>query len=213
MSEKKLNLILYIVAISLLLAGCNITNTNKPYIAKELKISEVKSEVDADGDGIDDFTDIMEGARAYIETNPHYKSNYYNGGYPDDGNGVCTDVIWQAFKAAGYDLKELVDTDIKNNTGAYDGIKTPDSNIDFRRVPNLNIFFRRNAEVLTNSLKDPQEWQAGDIVVFTKHIAICSDKRNKEGIPFIIHHNKSGAKEENKMKKYRIVGHYRWSAK
>ena len=39
----------------------------------------------------------------------HYQSKYYAGGYPDDGLGVCTDVIWQALQAAGYDLKALVD--------------------------------------------------------------------------------------------------------
>ena len=49
--------------------------------------------VDMDGDGIDDQTDILQGARAYIASNPVYKSRYYETGYPDDQYGVCTDVV------------------------------------------------------------------------------------------------------------------------
>ncbi|MCI1958668.1 MAG: DUF1287 domain-containing protein [Clostridia bacterium] len=184
----------------------------KFYTAEELNITETKSGNDEDKDGIDDYTDICLGAREYIETKPVYKSKYYEGGYPNDKYGVCTDVIWHALSAAGYDLKSLVDTDIANNKDAY-GIETPDPNIDFRRVNNLKIFFDRNAESLNTSLDNPQDWQAGDIVVFTKHIAICSDKRNSNGIPFIIHHSNivEGATEADEMGKYTIVGHYRWN--
>ena len=112
------------------------------------------------------------------------------GGYPDDGLGVCTDVIWQAFQAAGYDLKTLVDADIAACPEAYPHITAPDSNIDFRRVNTLDTFFRRHAQVLTCDLSDGQQWQPGDIVVFgdRAHIGLCSDRRNRQGIPFLIHH-------------------------
>lgn len=180
------------------------------FTAEKLEIQVVTSEKDKDKDDVDDYTDIMLGAREYINTKPEYKSEYYAGGYPNDGCGVCTDVIWNAFKAAGYDLKELVDKDISNHLDCYEDIETPDPNIDFRRVTNLNIFFKRNAENLSTDFSNPEEWQAGDIVVFTKHIAICSDKRNEKGIPFIIHHDIQGAREVNEMENYKIVGHYRW---
>ena len=85
------------------------------YTAAELGIPEVFSGFDGDGDGIDDSLDIMLGARSYIETKPVYKSVYYDGGYPDDGHGVCTDVVWQALAAAGYDLKSLLDADVAAN--------------------------------------------------------------------------------------------------
>ncbi len=183
----------------------------KPYTAEQLGIYEIKSKIDADNDGIDDYSDIMLGAREYIETNPKYKSNYYEGGYPDDGYGVCTDVIWNGFKSSGYDLKNMIDTDIAANLEAYPTITLPDANIDFRRVRNLKIFFDRNAEKLTTKLTNPEEWQAGDIVVFSNHIAVCSDKRNKDGYPFIIHHGDLGAREKNEIKKYTIEGHYRWN--
>ena len=46
--------------------------------------------MDADGDGVDDQTDVLDNALAYVDTRPKYKSRYYQTGYPDDGYGVCT---------------------------------------------------------------------------------------------------------------------------
>ena len=184
------------------------------YSAEELGIHELHSKNDADSDGIDDFHDMAEGARAYIATRPRYKSKYYAGGYPDDGQGVCTDVIWQAFAAAGYSLKDMVDADIEEHRDAYPFIEYSDANIDFRRVNTLDTFFRRHAQVLTNSLEDPSQWQAGDIVIFGQrdHIGLCSDRRSRSGIPFLIHHGNliDGAVERPDLPRLEITGHFRW---
>lgn len=184
------------------------------YIAAELNITQLQSENDADGDGLEDWMDMTIGARSYIATDPHYKSKYYAGGYPDDGLGVCTDVIWQAFRAAGYELKDLVDDDIAAAPEAYPFIPIPDGNIDFRRVNTLDTFFRRHAQVLTCSFENPEDWQPGDIVIFgeRQHIAICSDRRNRDGIPFIIHHGNpiEDAVERNQMYRTEVTGHFRW---
>jgi len=184
-------------------------HSQKVFTAEKLGITVILSSNDIDSDGIDDYTDILQGAREYIATKPRYESRYYNGGYPNDGYGVCTDVIWKAFQNAGYNLKEMVDKDIRNNLGEYSSIVTPEPNIDFRRVKTLKTFFDRNAESLSLDFSNPEDWQAGDVVIFSNHIAICSDKRNSEGIPFIIHHDGSGAREKNEIKNYTIVGHYR----
>ena len=77
-------------------------------------IETYKSNVDKDNDGIDDQTDILNNVRDYIATKPQYESKYYAGGYPDDGYGVCTDVVAFGLRGAGYDLRELVNEDIKN---------------------------------------------------------------------------------------------------
>ena len=184
------------------------------YTAAELNITQLQSESDADGDGLEDWMDMTIGARSYIATDPHYKSKYYAGGYPDDGLGVCTDVIWQAFRAAGYQLKDLVDDDIAAAPEAYPFIPIPDGNIDFRRVSTLDTFFRRHAQVLTCSFENPEDWQPGDIVIFgeRQHIAICSDRRNRDGIPFIIHHGNpiEDAVERNQMYRQTVTGHFRW---
>jgi uncharacterized protein YijF (DUF1287 family) len=53
---------------------------------------------------------------------------------------------------------------------------------------------------------------AGDIVIYNGHIALCSDKRNAVGLPYIIHHGnpEDGAVEANQLESMQIVGHYRF---
>ncbi len=186
---------------------------HKYYSAERFGIEEIKSSTDADNDGIDDYTDILLSAREYVSTKPKYKSEYYNGGYSPDGIGVCTDVIWRAFKGAGYDLKQMVDADILNYPDRYPSIEKPDGNIDFRRVRNLLPFFEANAKSLTIDTSQIAEWQAGDIVIFDGHIAIVSDRRNKSGKPFIIHHANPYQlyyEEDALNTSGEIIGHFRW---
>ena len=158
----------------------------------------------------DDFLNSLDN---YIKTNPKYKSKYYNTGYPNDEYGVCTDVVAFALKDAGYDLMVLVNEDIKNNKELYD-IDAVDKNIDFRRVKNLKVYFDNNAISLTTDINEIEEWQGGDIVVFKKHIGIISDKRNRKGICFVIHHaNPYQIYYEEDILEHRddIIGHYRIS--
>lgn len=151
------------------------------------QIDRLVSLIDQDGDGLDDQTDILNGAIRYTNSQPKYQSKYYAGGYPDDGYGVCTDLVAAALKEAGYDLRELVNEDIRNNSVIYE-IDYPDKDIDYRRVRNLRIFFDRNATELTTDIYQIDQWQGGDIVVFSNHIGIVSDRRNSKGIPYVIHH-------------------------
>lgn len=160
---------------------------HKKYTNTDFNIITYKSKIDKDNDGIDDQTDILNNARAYIKTKPKYKSKYYTTGYPNDEYGVCTDVVAFALKDAGYDLMVLVNEDIKANKDLYN-IDNIDKKIDFRRVQNLKIYLDNNAISLTTDINKIDKWQGGDIVVFKKHIGIVSDNRNKKGITFIIHH-------------------------
>lgn len=176
-------------------------------------IPDIQSSVDMDQDGIDDQADILQGARSYIAANPKYKSKYYSTGYPDDGYGVCTDVVANALLNAGYDLMTLVNQDIAANPGDYN-IDSPDINIDFRRVRNLKVYFEHTAVSLTTDVTELDQWQGGDIVIFQNHIGIVSDKRNDHGVPYVIHHNSpyQRAYEEDILEKRDdIVGHYRVS--
>ena len=183
---------------------------HRQYTNADFGVETYKSSVDKDEDGIDDQTDFLQSVRRYIATKPKYKSKYYRTGYPDDEFGVCTDVIAFGMKGAGYDLRKLVDADIKMNKRLYQ-VDVVDKNIDFRRVNNLRIFFERNAKSLTTDLTDVKEWQGGDIIVFKTHIGVVSDKRNSRGIPFIIHNG--GLFYEEDVLEYRtdIVGHFRIS--
>ena len=186
---------------------------HKKYTNEDFNIKTYISKTDKDNDGIDDQTDILNNVRNYIKTNPKYKSKYYATGYPNDEYGVCTDVVAFALKGAGYDLMNLVNEHIKSNRNLYD-IDVIDKNIDFRRVQNLKVYLDNNAIVLTKDINKIKEWQGGDIVVFKNHIGIVSDKRNKKGIPFIIHHaNPYQRYYEEDILEYRndIIGHYRIS--
>ena len=177
------------------------------------EIAQLQSSEDKDGDGIDDQTDILQGALVYVSTHPKYKSRYYQTGYPNDGYGVCTDVVAYALKNAGYDLMELVAQDIENNPDGYD-IDQPDQNIDFRRVRNLKVYFAHTAIPLTTELTEPEQWQGGDIVIFESHIGIISNRRNADGIPYVIHHNDPFQKtyeQDILQSREDIVGHYRIS--
>lgn len=186
---------------------------HKKYTNADFSIDTYISKIDKDNDGIDDQTDIINNTRSYIATKPKYKSKYYANGYTDDEYGVCTDVVAISLKNAGYDLMELVNTHIKENKELYE-IETIDKNIDFRRVRNLDVYFKNNAISLTTDITKIEEWQGGDIIVFKKHIGIISDKRNKSGIPFVIHHaNPYQIRYEEDILEGRtdIIGHYRIS--
>ena len=186
---------------------------HKKYTNEDFNIKTYISKTDKDNDGIDDQTDILNNVRNYIKTNPKYKSKYYATGYPNDEYGVCTDVVAFGLKGAGYDLMNLVNEHIKTNRNLYD-IDVIDKNIDFRRVQNLKVYLDNNAIALTNDINKIKEWQGGDIVVFKNHIGIVSDKRNKKGISFIIHHaNPYQRYYEEDILEYRndIIGHYRIS--
>ncbi len=205
-------LLLFIITIFVVLYIFNII-PHKKYYNKDFDIITYQSSIDKDNDGIDDQTDILNSAKEYIKTKPKYKSKYYASGYSNDEYGVCTDVVANALKNAGYDLMTLVDDDINNNKEEYN-IDKIDINIDFRRVQNLKVYFKRNAIELTTDIHKIDEWQGGDIVIFNKHIGIVSDSRNKKGIPFIIHHANSYQVnyEEDILEYYgKVIGHYRIS--
>ncbi|MGP4079912.1 DUF1287 domain-containing protein [Pseudalkalibacillus sp. R45] len=188
--------------------------------SKTLVVPQSHSAVDANNNGVEDAIDIVNAARKEVEQRTKYKSAYYAGGYPPEDEGVCTDVIWRGLVGAGIPLKELMDEDIADHTDLYPRVNNaPDPNIDFRRVPNQFVYFERFAESLTTELipgdiENLKQWQPGDIVLFLDgfhHVAIISDKRAKDGTPYVIHNNQPFAAEV-KLSSFRtpIAGHYRW---
>lgn len=187
-----------------------------PLLARRIPLEEfglerLKAETDQDEDGLDDQSDIYQSALDYLETSPSYKSEYYPDGYPDDGNGVCTDVIGFALLGAGYNLRDLMNEDIQHYPEKYQ-IDEPDPNIDFRRVRNIKVWLDRHAKSLSLDLSDPLSWQPGDIVVFLEHIGIVSEYRNEHNVPFIVH-LRGGLQlswtEDILETRNDLVGHYR----
>lgn len=184
----------------------------------------ISTQSDKDWDKINDIQDILQWARKEVKNKTMYKDGYFSWWFPPDGQWVCTDVIWRAFWNAGYDIKSLIDNDIKANIWDYPRVDNfAEPNIDFRRVPNLESYLQKYAvslplEVIPNNFENLSTWQAGDIVIFWKpkdHIAIISDKRNVQWVPYIIHNGWPVAKENDMLIYWHenispIIGHYRF---
>lgn len=217
MKEHKKLILITIIVLSLIFGFILLRyqNTSSKRLVNKYsrEIPQFHSSVDKDSDGIDDEVDILDSALEYISQKPKYKSKYYSTGYPNDEYGTCVDVVGYALKNAGYDLQKLVEEDVIKYPEEYD-ISVVDANIDFRRVKNLKIYFKHNAISLTTDINDIEEWQGGDIVIFTNHIGIVSDRRNSKGMTYVIHHSNPWQlryEEDILEKRDDIAGHYRIS--
>ncbi len=168
-------------------------------------------------------TDLVAAARSQVGVTVHYDPSYQRLDYPlgdvPQDRGVCTDVLVRAYRAAGIDLQELVHRDMRQAWGVYTrraswGHKTPDRNIDHRRVPNLQTFFTRHGKILPAS-RVAGDYKAGDIVTWTvppglPHIGIVADERSASGVPLVIHNIGRGTQVEDSLFAYPITGHYRY---
>ena len=132
--------------------------------------------------------------------------------------GVCTDLIIRAYRALDIDLQQLVHEDMHANFSVYPKIwnlQSTDTNIDHRRVPNLQTFFKRNGKEL-NVSQNGNDYQMGDLVTWMlpgnlPHIGIVSDQYTQDSKrPKIIHNIGSGPVEDDILIKYEITGHYRY---
>ena len=148
---------------------------------------------------------------------PAYRKIGYPGGDVPRASGVCTDVIIRALRDAHkMDLQKLVHEDMKSNFAKYPrmwGLKKPDSNIDHRRVPNLQCYFKRKGYALPVS-KKAADYKPGDIVTVMvggklPHIMIVSDRKSAAGVPLALHNIGLGTQEEDVLFAYPLTGHYR----
>ena len=148
---------------------------------------------------------------------PAYTRIPFPGGDVTRSKGVCTDVVIRAYRDAfAIDLQARVNADMRRAFDAYPkkwGLRAPDTNIDHRRVPNLEAFFLRQRAA--RLLGDPAGFLPGDIVTMRvnrnlPHIGIVSDRLSVRGRPMIIHNIGSGAREEDVMSAYPPTHHFRW---
>jgi len=166
---------------------------------------------------------VVASARAQVGVTVHYDPAYARIPYPNGDvpmeRGVCADVLVRAFRADGIDLQQLVHDDMRAHFSAYPhawGLRAPDSNIDHRRVPNLETFFRRHGFALPITA-NPQDYRAGDIVSWRlpnglAHIGLVSDRQARDGSgrPLVIHNIGNGAQEEDVLFAWTQAGHFRW---
>lgn len=144
---------------------------------------------------------------------------YPNGDVPAN-TGVCTDEIIRSYRALGIDLQKEVHEDMQQNFSAYPNqrrwqLAHTDTNIDHRRVPNLQVFFTRKGESLpiTQRAKD---YQPGELITWDlgggiPHIGIvASEVSSQTGRHLIVHNIGSGPKLEDVLFAWKITGHYRY---
>lgn len=184
------------------------SKTEKP------KLAEISSE---------EIRKLLESANRQTEVTKNYTQEYFVIPYPNGDvpieTGACTDVIIRAFRAAGVDLQKEVHEDMKENFLLYPkkwGLPKPDTNIDHRRVPNLQVFFNRRGKSVTVTSK-AEDYKPGDVITWDldgkgmTHIGVVSNVFNKdEGRYSIIHNIGGGARLEDRLFEWKITGHYRY---
>jgi uncharacterized protein YijF (DUF1287 family) len=164
---------------------------------------------------------VVRAAQAQVGVTRGYDNLYHQLAYPGGDvpitTGVCSDVIVRAFRAAGLDLQVMVHDDMRQHFSLYPrkwGLTVPDHNIDHRRVPNLETFFRRRGKALSVT-KNGADYLPGDIVVWRllgglPHIGLVSDHRATPERYLVVHNVGAGTREQDVLFAYEITGHFRW---
>jgi len=165
---------------------------------------------------------VVDSVKAQTQVTTGYDPSYvqiaYPGGDVPPQTGVCSDVVIRAFRAAGVDLQREVHEDMARAFSSYPrrwGLARPDSNIDHRRVPNLMVYFKRagKAVAVTN---DAQDFVPGDIVAWdlgggVTHIGVVADETDvATGRYLVVHNIGAGARLEDVLFAWTVIGHYRY---
>ncbi len=214
MHIKKLSFCLILFAVFSFGCQNSATSIAQVFSGEKTKQVEIKSP---------EIKKLLESAHQQTEITKNYDPSYVVLDYPNGDvpmeKGVCTDVVIRAFRSAGVDLQKEVHEDMEGNFDVYPakwGLEKPDSNIDHRRVPNLQKFFERKNKSLpvTSSAKD---YKPGDVVSWDlngkgmTHIGLVSDIFNEStGRYLIIHNIGGGARAEDCLFNWEVTGHFRY---
>lgn len=156
---------------------------------------------------------IVQRARLEVTRNVKYDASYqqinYPGGDVPKEIGSCADVVVRAYRALNYDFQVLIHKERGNNS---------DKNIDHRRCRNQIDYLKKHALALTNNTNS-SDWKPGDIVYWDLnnkgllHTGIISDRKTRDGKPYIIHNIGPSASEEAVLENWKIIAHFRIQSK
>lgn len=152
-----------------------------------------------------------------VRYDPAYVRLDYPGGDVPAGTGVCTDELIRSYRKLGFDLQKLVHEDMARHFSAYPknwGLPKPDKNIDHRRVPNLQTFFKRQKASLPIT-QAAADYRPGDLITCTvagklPHIALVVPAPDGGATPWIVHNIGQGPQCEDRLFEFPLTGHYRW---
>lgn len=165
---------------------------------------------------------LVETAKERTREDVTYDASYvtidYPGGDVPADQGVCTDLVIRAYRGIGIDLQKDIHEDMSAHFSDYPdlwNLTHPDSNIDHRRVQNLEVLFAKYGEVLPIT-ENPDDFMPGDLVVWRFsssmiHIGIVVDEKSTDGERFLIVHNAGGGTNmQDVLFVWPIIGHYRY---
>ncbi|MEA1953876.1 MAG: DUF1287 domain-containing protein [Campylobacterota bacterium] len=146
--------------------------------------------------------------------NPEYRTLKYPMGDISLSKGVCTDVVVRAMRGVNVDLQERIYKDKKKTPKRYKGLYYTDKldpNIDHRRVKNIQAYLVSRGYRVNDAFKpgDIVVWKLQGMDKILDHIGICSHNTNAQGEPLIIHNIGRGTVEEDVLRSYKIVDHFR----
>ncbi len=169
---------------------------------------------------------LIGAAREQIGVTTGYDARYQRLDYPNGDvpitSGVCTDVVIRGLRHQNIDLQQLVHEDMRAHFSEYPKLwqlKSPDKNIDHRRVPNLQRYFTRRGWALklpvSAHARAVDRFTPGDLVTWMlpgnlPHIGIISDKKTSAGGDYLVLHNVGqGTQEEDALESWPQTGHFR----
>ena len=212
--------IFYIAFLSIFLLNCK--KESKAIFTQKIEIEKSK-EVYLLNNPTDFYQKLSNAAVSIIDSQVEYIPSYVAIDYPNGDvpakTGVCSDVVIRAYRKLGIDLQKEVHEDMKANFSLYPktwGLKSPDKNIDHRRVPNLETFFERKGKSLPIT-QNANDYKVGDIVTWRlsgngiPHIGIVTHLKSNDGKRNkFVHNIGSGQVLEDCLFNWKIVGHYRY---
>lgn len=213
----------------LLMSGLFVSYFAWPTFADYVKTQEEVATIDKATSAIENLVSsesfgdrLAAAALQRTKASSSYDGAYYHIKYPmgdvPEGKGVAADVLVRSYRVLNIDLQQLVHEDMQENFRLYPqlwGLKGTDTNIDHRRIPNLQRFFVRNGQDIPVS-RVPSNYVNGDIVtwrlpdgdIHTGVIVPGPGARNEER--WVVHNNGAGVQWDDALLDYEIVGHYRF---
>jgi uncharacterized protein YijF (DUF1287 family) len=163
----------------------------------------------------------LQRTKADVDYDPSFYGIPYPSGDVPSNRGYGPDVVIRSYRALGIDLQQLVFEDMSSHFNAYPQLpeygmrKGPDSNIDHRRVPNLQRFFSRFGVELPAD-RDVGHYSLGDVVIWQvgsdRHIGIVvPGPGERVSERWVVHNLNRGPVWEDCLFDFEVVGHYRYN--
>ena len=156
------------------------------YKASDFNIKTVYSKVDYNKNGIDDYSDFLLGAKKIKGKNSSYE-----------------ELMIKVFQYAGYNLDKMVDNYFKDSK---------DLKYKMDRISLYKSFINDNATKISINFKKKEEFQPGDFIFLSEGIGLLSDKRDKNGLNYIIVIENGKVVEKEGLKELDVSGHYRFDS-